>query len=56
MKLPYAYVFDQLAQRWHIDPERLEELDAETILRGLALMRMEASVKVTDDGPRRRPR
>jgi hypothetical protein len=42
-----TYVLDLLAQRWHIDPERLADLEAETIIRGLELMRMEASVKVT---------
>lgn len=36
-----TYIFDQLAQRWHIDPERLEELSAETIERGLIFMSME---------------
>ncbi len=44
--MPFAYVLDKLAQRWHVDPDRLEELDAVTILRGLEFMRMESSVIV----------
>lgn len=44
--MPMLYLLDQLAQRWHIDPERLEELSDVTIMRGLALMRLESSVKV----------
>ena len=47
--IPGSYSLDLLAQRWHIDPERLEELSAETIERGLAFMTLEA-VKVTRDG------
>lgn len=38
------YILDQLAQRWSTDPERLDEIDAETVLRGLSLMKLEASV------------
>ncbi len=41
-----GYVLDMLAQRWHIDPERLADLDGETILRGLEYMRLESAVKV----------
>lgn len=43
--MPLSYVLDMLAQRWHIDPERLEELEAETIVRGLEFMRLESSVR-----------
>ena len=42
MTLPESYVFEQLALRWHVDPERLETMRADTILRGLAFMGMEA--------------
>lgn len=46
MTMPMSYVFDALAQRWSIDPDRLAELEAETILRGLEFMRLEASGQV----------
>jgi len=48
--MPMSYVHDQLCQRWSIDPERLADLDAETILRGLEFMRIEASVVVKHEG------
>lgn len=32
---------DQLAQRYHIDPERLERLGTDTISRGLQFMDLE---------------
>jgi hypothetical protein len=50
VRMPMMYVLDQLAQRWHIDPERLEELEDVTILRGLSFMGLESSVKVKRDG------
>lgn len=35
-------MLDLLAQRWHIDPERLDDLDATTVMRGLMFMELEA--------------
>lgn len=53
--MPLSYVLDQLAQRWHVDPERLERMRPDTILRGLALMRLESSVVVKKHaGPSKR--
>ena len=44
--MPLSYVLDQLARRWHTDPEHLEGMRTDTILRGLELMRLESAVKV----------
>lgn len=44
------YVLDRLAQRWHIDPDRLAELEPETILRGLAFVEMESQAARVKDG------
>jgi hypothetical protein len=44
-KVPLTYAMDLLAQRWHIDPERLDELDATTIIRGLTFMELEGQAQ-----------
>jgi hypothetical protein len=45
--IPYVYALDQLARRWSIPPWELEAAPAEWLLRGLAFIRTEASVKVS---------
>jgi hypothetical protein len=42
---------DQLAQRWSTDPERLDEMKATTIARGLAFQSMEAQAVKRTGGP-----
>jgi hypothetical protein len=51
--VPLVYALDLLAQRWHIDPERLDDLDSTTVMRGLTFMALESQAvprREGDDG------
>ena len=48
--VPFHYVLEYLARRWHIAPWELEDAPIDWLIRGLEYQSLEASVEVKRNG------